>query len=93
LEFKDLPDADKQAKLGDAAYALTVAMDNFSLLVDTVPEKSAVLHTGVQVWKPQQRISHIYESVLKSCEVADTVSSPEAEKRIKDNRDKPKMGL
>ena len=86
--FKDLTDADKQQKLGDAAYALTVAMDNFSLLVDTVPEKSAVLETGVQVWKPQQRISHTYESVLKYCEVADTVSSPEAEKRIKDNRDK-----
>ncbi len=93
--FKDLPEAEKQARQGDEAYALTVAMDNFSLLVDTVPSKDQVISTvpnpdksKVQVWEPQQRISNIYESALNFCEVADTVSSPEAEKRIKDNRDK-----
>jgi hypothetical protein len=86
-KYKDLTDVEKQALQGDEAYQLTTAMDNFSLLVDTVPEKSSVLETGVQVWKPQQRISHIYESVLKNCEVADTPSSPEAEQRKKNLRD------
>src|SRR6266496_5176924 len=93
--FKDLPKAEKQTRQGDEAYALTVAMDNFSLLVDTVPSKDQVIATvpspdqsKVQVWQPQQRISYMYESVLKNSEVADTVASPEAETRIKNARSK-----
>src|SRR5688572_29649985 len=80
-KWKDLPDAEKEAKRGDDAYALTVAMDNFSVLVDTVPNKSGMVDS-LQVWEPQNRISHIYESALKGSEVADSVVSPEAQQRI-----------
>jgi hypothetical protein len=80
-KWKDLPEAERESKTGDATYVLTVAMDNFSLLVDTVPSKSGVVDS-VQVWEPQNRISHIYESVLKNSEVADTVISPDAQERI-----------
>ena len=80
-KWKDLPEADKEAKRGDDAYTLTVAMDNFSTLVDTVPNKSGMVDS-LQVWEPQNRISHIYESALKGSEVADSVVSPEAQQRI-----------
>ncbi len=85
-QFKDLSDAEKAAKQGDEAYALTVAMDNFSVLVDTVPNKSGLINS-LHVWEPQQRISSIYESVLQNCEVADTVPSPDADARIKKIRE------
>jgi len=85
-KFKDLPDTEKDSLKGDEAYKLTVAMDNFSLLVDTVPSKTGMIDS-LQVWEPQQRISHIYESILKGCEVADTVPSADAEARIKRIRD------
>jgi len=65
----------------DETYALTVAMDNFSTLVDTVPNKSGLVDS-LQVWEPQNRISHIYEKTLKFSEVADTVPSPDAQARI-----------
>lgn len=80
-KWKDLPEAEKEAKKGDETHALTVAMDNFSVLVDTVPNKSGAIDS-LQVWEPQNRISHIYESVLKSCEVEDKVTSPEDQERI-----------
>lgn len=84
-KFKDLPEEQKETARGDKTYALTTAMDNFSLLVDTVPNKSGRIDS-VQVWEPQNRISHIYESVLKGSEVADTVPSPDAAERIKQIR-------
>ncbi|MFN8306241.1 MAG: hypothetical protein U0T79_05670 [Ferruginibacter sp.] len=80
-KYKDLPEADKEAMRGDAAYAVTIAMENFSMLVDTVPSKSGMINS-LQVWEPQNRISQIYESVLNNCEVADTVPSAEAQERI-----------
>lgn len=80
-KFKDLPDDQKENMKGDESYALTVAMDNFSVLVDTVPNKSGAIDS-IQVWEPQNRISHIYESVLKDSEVADTVPSADAQERI-----------
>jgi hypothetical protein len=80
-KWKDLPAADKEAMQGDAAYSITVAMDNFSTLIDTVPNKSGMIDS-LQVWEPQNRISHIYESALKFSEVADTVPSPDAQQRI-----------
>lgn len=80
-KWKDLPEAEKETKKGDATYALTVAMDNFSTLVDTVPNKSGMIDS-LQIWEPQNRISHIYESALKNCEVADTIPSADAQKRI-----------
>jgi hypothetical protein len=79
--WKDLTDAQKEAKRGDDTYRLTVAMDNFSVLVDSVPNKSGMIDS-VQVWEPQNRISHIYESALKSSEVADTQPSADAQERI-----------
>lgn len=79
--WKDLPDAEKTQRRGDDAYALTVAMDNFSVLVDTVPNKSGMVDS-LQVWEPQNRISHIYESALRFAEVADTPASPDAQARI-----------
>src|SRR4030095_13298987 len=78
-KWKDLPAADKEAMQGDAAYAITVAMDNFSTLIDTVPNKSGMINS-LQVWEPQNRISHIYEAALKFSEVADTVPSPDAQR-------------
>ena len=84
--FKDLPEADKESAKGDEAYSLTIGMDNFSLLVDTVPSKTGMINS-MQVWEPQQRISHMYESVLKGCEVADTVPSADAQERIKKIRE------
>ncbi|MBP6731264.1 MAG: hypothetical protein KA149_04355 [Chitinophagales bacterium] len=81
-KFKDLTEEQKATMQGDEAYAMTVAMDNFSLLVNTVPNKSGLVNS-LQVWEPQQQISNIYESVLMNCEVADTIPSPEAEERIK----------
>jgi hypothetical protein len=80
-KWKDLSDAEKETRRGDDAYALTVAMDNFSVLVDTVPNKSGMIDS-LQVWEPQNRISHIYESALGGSEVADTVPSPDAQERI-----------
>lgn len=80
-KWKDLPEAEKETMRGDATYALTVAMDNFSTLVDTVPNKNGMIDS-LQVWEPQNRISHIYESALKGSEVADTVPSPDAQARI-----------
>src|SRR6185369_4075219 len=80
-KFKGLTDAEKEDAKGTDAYQLTVAMDNFSVLVDTVPHKSGMVNS-LQVWEPQNRISHIYESVLRNCEVADTVPSPDAQERI-----------
>ena len=80
-KWKDLPADQKESMQGDQAYALTVAMDNFSTLVDTVPNKSGMIDS-LQVWEPQNRISHIYEGALKSSEVADSVVSPEAQQRI-----------
>lgn len=80
-KWKDLPEAEKESMQGDQAYAMTVAMDNFSTLIDTVPNKSGMIDS-LQVWEPQNRISHIYESALKGSEVADTVASPEAQQRI-----------
>jgi len=80
-KFKGLTDAEKEDAKGTDAYQLTVAMDNFSVLVDTVPNKSGMVNS-LQVWEPQNRISHIYESVLRNCEVADTVPSPDAQERI-----------
>lgn len=80
-QWKDLPDAEKEARRGDDTYALTVAMDNFSTLVDTVPNKSGVVDS-LQVWEPQNRISHIYEAALKFSEVADSVASADAQARI-----------
>jgi hypothetical protein len=56
-------------------------MDNFSTLIDTVPNKSGMIDS-LQVWEPQNRISHIYEAALKFSEVADTVPSPDAQQRI-----------
>jgi hypothetical protein len=85
-KFKDLPENERESKRGDDAYALTVAMDNFSMLVDTVPDKSGMVNS-LQVWEPQQRISQIYESVLFGCEVADSVPSPDAQERIKKIRE------
>lgn len=79
--FKDMSEAEKEERKGTDAYQLTVAMDNFSVLVDTVPNKSGMVNS-LQVWEPQNRISHIYESVLRNCEVADTVPSPDAQERI-----------
>lgn len=81
-KWKDLPEAQREEMRGDATHTLTVAMDNFSLLVDTVPNKDGMVNS-LQVWEPQNRISHIYESVLRNSEVADTVPSPDAEERIK----------
>lgn len=80
-KYKDLTDAEKEDAKGTDAYQLTVAMDNFSVLVDTVPNKSGMVNS-LQVWEPQNRISQIYESVLRNCEVADTVPSPDAQERI-----------
>ena len=80
-KWKDLPDAEKETLKGDQAYALTVAMDNFSVLVDTVPNKIGMVDS-LQVWEPQNRISHIYESALKGSEVADTAPSADAQERI-----------
>jgi hypothetical protein len=80
-KWKDLPAADKEAMQGDQAYAITVAMDNFSTLIDTVPNKSGMIDS-LQVWEPQNRISHIYEAALRFSEVADTVPSPDAQQRI-----------
>jgi hypothetical protein len=80
-KWKSLPEAEKEDAKGTAAYQLTVAMDNFSVLIDTVPSKSGAVNS-LQVWEPQNRISHIYESVLKNCEVADTIPSPDAQERI-----------
>jgi hypothetical protein len=80
-KWKDLPDAEKESRRGDEAYQLTIAMDNFSTLVDTVPNKTGLVNS-LQVWEPQNRISHIYESALKLSEVADTVPSPDAQERI-----------
>lgn len=81
-KYKDLTDAEKEALQGSEAYQLTVAMDNFSVLVDTVPGKEGMMES-LQVWEPNQRISHIYESVLNGCEVADTVPTADAAVRIK----------
>ena len=80
-KFKDMSEAEKEDAKGTDAYQLTVAMDNFSVLVDTVPNKSGMVNS-LQVWEPQNRISHIYESVLRNCEVEDTVPSPDAQERI-----------
>ncbi len=80
-KWQGLSDADKETSKGDETYALTVAMDNFSMLVDSVPNKTGVVNS-VQVWEPENRISHIYESALKGSEVADTVASPDAQARI-----------
>ena len=80
-QWKDLSDAEKSQRRGDESYALTVAMDNFSVLVDTVPNKSGMVDS-LQVWEPQNRISHIYESALRFSEVADTPASPDAQARI-----------
>jgi hypothetical protein len=80
-KWKDLSEAEKDTRKGDEAYALTIAMDNFSILVDTVPNKTGIINS-LQVWEPQNRISHIYESALKGSEVADTVPSPDAQERI-----------
>jgi len=80
-KWKGLSEAEREDKKGTAAYNLTVAMDNFSVLIDTVPNKSGAVNS-LQVWEPQNRISHIYESVLKNCEVADTIPSPDAQERI-----------
>src|SRR4029078_183768 len=78
-------DAETEDAKGTDAYQLTVAMDNFSVLVDTVPNTSGMVNS-LQVWEPQNRISHIYESVLRNCEVEDTVPSPDAQKRIREIR-------
>lgn len=80
-KWKELTEVEKEAMKGDDTYALTVAMDNFSTLVDTVPNKSGMIDS-LQVWEPQNRISHIYESVLRGSEVADTAPSPDAQVRI-----------
>src|SRR6185369_16179466 len=80
-KFKGLTDAEKEDAKGTDAYQLTVAMDNFSVLVDTVPNKSGTVNS-LQVWEPQNRISQIYESVLRNCEVADSVPAPDAQERI-----------
>ena len=80
-KFKDLGEAEKEDAKGTDAYQLTVAMDNFSVLVDTVPNKSGTVNS-LQVWEPQNRISQIYESVLRNCEVADSVPAPDAQERI-----------
>lgn len=84
-KWKDLPEEEKKQKRGDEAYALTVAMDNFSVLVDTVPNKQGIVN-GIHVWQPQNRISHIYASALNNCEVADTIPSPEDQARIDEIR-------
>ena len=80
-KLKDMSEAEKEDAKGTDAYQLTVAMDNFSVLVDTVPNKNGMVNS-LQVWEPQNRISHIYESVLRNCEVEDTVPSPDAQERI-----------
>lgn len=80
-KFKEKSDAEKEDAKGTAAYQLTVAMDNFSVLVDTVPNKSGMVNS-LQVWEPQARISQMYESVLRNCEVADSVPAPDAQERI-----------
>ena len=58
-KWKDLPEAEKEAKRGDDTYALTVAMDNFSTLLDTVPNKSGMVDS-VQVWEHRRIASPIY---------------------------------
>lgn len=80
-KFKDLPENEKEIARGDDNYILTMAMDNFSILVDTVPNKNGMIDS-LQIWEPQNRISHIYESTLKSSEVADSIPSPDAQERI-----------
>lgn len=85
-KFKDLSDQEKDSRKGDESYQLTVAMDNFSILVDTVPSKDGRIRS-LQVWEPGNRISHIYESILNGCEVADTIPSADAEARMKKIRE------
>lgn len=80
-KFKEMSDTEKETARGDAAYQSTMAMDNFSMLVDTVPSKSG-LTESLLVWEPQERISHIYESILNGCEVEDIPVSTETAARI-----------
>ncbi len=80
-KWQGMSEEDRETARGDASYELTVAMDNFSLLVDTVPNKSGMIDS-LQVWEPQNRISHIYGSLFDSTEVADTVTSPHVQERI-----------